>query len=231
MKTYQHIFFDLDHTLWDLEKNSLETLTELFETHQLSRFGVTPFSDFVKIYSEINSRMWKYYLRGDISRDTLRFGRFHKAFLEFGLDNVHLAKSFGEAYSKNAPYKTHVHDGAHEVLAYLQKKYSLHILTNGFEEIQHIKIKQSKLDPYFTHVVTSDKANAKKPSREIFEYILKLSGATKENSLMVGDNYEADIIGARNAGIDQVYFNTQGDKPGKICTKEIFSLRELFDFI
>src|SRR5207253_1509144 len=125
ISTYKHIFFDLDRTLWDLEKNSTETIRELYDKHLLGEFGVKPFEHFFENYRSINDRMWKHYLRGDIDKETLRFSRFHKVFLEYGLDNVHLARQFGDDYISLAPYKKHLFPFTHEVLSYLQKKYEL----------------------------------------------------------------------------------------------------------
>ena len=231
MKTYKHIFFDLDRTLWDLEKNSDETIVELYEKHALEKAGIRPFEHFSQLYREVNDKMWAYYQRGEITKEVLRFNRFHKTFLHYGVDNPHLVKIFSEDYTRHTPMKKHVFPGAHEVLTYLRPKYSLSIITNGFEDIQHIKMKHSELHPYFDHIVTSDKAGAQKPSRAIFEHTISLLNADKSECIMIGDSYEHDIIGAANAGIDQVYFNSTGDRRGKKCTYEIFELKELMQFL
>ena len=231
MKVYKHIFFDLDRTLWDLERNSEETLDDLYKQHSLDKHGVVSFRDFLDRYRTINDEMWKHYLRGDISKDVLRFGRFHKTFLHHGVNNKDLAKKFSEDYSYHAPRKKHLFEGTIDVLRYLQGKYQLHIITNGFEEIQHVKMKHSGLTSYFTHIITSDRAGAQKPSRAIFEFALQEAGAEKPESIMIGDTYEVDIIGAMQAGVDQVYFNCTGDKKGKKCTYEIFELRSLMKFL
>jgi putative hydrolase of the HAD superfamily len=231
MKTYKHIFFDLDRTLWDLEKNSDEALIELYAKHKLESLGIKPFDHFNVIYRKVNERMWAYYLKGQINKETLRFGRFHKTFLSYGVDNTHLARQFAADYSHVTPKKSHVFPDTHDVLNYLKTKYKLHIITNGFEDVQHIKMKHSNLHGYFEHIVTSDRAGVQKPTRGIFEYTISLAKTSKEECIMIGDSYEADIIGARNAGIDQVYFNNMGDRKGKTCTYEISGLKELMKLL
>jgi putative hydrolase of the HAD superfamily len=231
LKTYKHIFFDLDRTLWDLERNSDEAIIELYEKHGLGNLGIKPFEHFNEVYRKVNERMWAYYLKGQINKETLRFGRFHKTFLAYGVDDPHLAKRFAEDYTHLAPQKPHVFPGTHDVLNYLKGKYKLHIITNGFEDVQYIKMTHSNLHPYFEHIVTSDRAGVQKPTRGIFEYTVSLAKAVKEECIMIGDSYEVDIIGARNAGIDQVYFNNMGDKKGKACTYEISELKELMKFL
>jgi putative hydrolase of the HAD superfamily len=231
LKPYKHIFFDLDRTLWDLERNSDEAILELYTRHRLEKIGIRPFDHFNDNYRKVNERMWGYYMKGQISKDTLRFGRFHKTFLLYGVDNPYLAKQFAEDYTRVTPTKPHVFPGTHEVLDYLKAKYRLHIITNGFEDVQHIKMKHANLHGYFEHIVTSDRAGVQKPTRGIFDYTISLAKTSSEECIMIGDHYEVDIVGAANAGIDQVYFNTVGGKKEKACTYEISELKELMTFL
>ncbi len=228
---YEHIFFDLDHTLWDLETNSRETLNELFTEHELTEKGIASPEDFIKEYHHINERMWEEYRKGLIDKETLRYARFHEAFQLFGINDKPLAERFGKDYVENGPLKTNLFPHTIEVLEYLQKKYSLHIITNGFEEVQHIKMKHSGIEGYFLNTITSEAAGFKKPDIRIFEYALKTADARVENSLMIGDNLEADIIGAREAGLHQLLFNPKGESHGEEITYEIKSLKELFDLL
>ncbi len=228
---YEHIFFDLDHTLWDLEANSRETFAELFEKYNLKEKGIVSFEDFLNKYLHINNRMWDEYRKGLIDKDTLRYSRFYEVFQLFDINDRTLAETIGNEYVKNAPLKTNLFPYTIEILSYLQKKYSLHIITNGFEEVQHIKMKHSGIDHYFKNTITSEAAGYKKPNVCIFNYAIKLANAKIDNSLMIGDNLEADIIGAREAGIHQLFFNPKREKHSEEITYEITSLKQLFDLL
>jgi len=228
---YEHIFFDLDHTLWDLETNSRETFSELFVKYRLNEKGIVSFEDFLNKYLHINNRMWDEYRKGLIDKDTLRYSRFYEVFQLFGINDRTLAETIGNEYVKNAPLKTNLFPYAIEILTYLQIKYSLHIITNGFEEVQHIKMKNSGIEHYFKNTITSEKAGYKKPDVRIFNYAIKLANAKIDNSLMIGDNLEADIIGAREAGMHQLFFNPKGEKHSEEITYEITSLKQLRDLL
>lgn len=228
---YEHIFFDLDCTLWDLDTNSHETITELFSKHNLNEKGIDSVQTFLNEYLVINNRMWDEYRKGIIDKNHLRYERFHEAFLKFDINDRTLSNSFGDDYVAKAPTKTNLFPHTIEVLEYLHKKYSLHIITNGFEEVQYIKMRNSNIEKYFQNTITSEKAGYLKPDKRIFEYSLKLTNATVDNSLMIGDNMEADIIGARNAGIHQLFFNPKEEKHEEEITYEINSLKELFNLL
>lgn len=202
---YRHIFFDLDRTLWDMEKNSEHALRELYAYYRLEEYGLPPFDTFYKTYHAINLQLWKAYARQEISKEELRTERFYQTFSHFGLAQKSLAFSVGESYVLHAPYKPTLLPYAQETLAYLKKKYSLHIITNGFSEVQHIKLTRCGIRPYFTHIILSDEAGYLKPHSGIFQYALEQCRAEPEDCLMIGDDYDSDITGARNAGIDQVY--------------------------
>lgn len=224
---YKHLFFDLDHTLWDFETNSSRSLSELYSQFNLSGLGVDDLDEFVAAYQRINDGCWAEYRAGRMSKDVLRTARFEKTLEEFGVYNSPVAAAFGLEYVRISPYKTGLLPGALDVLSALHGKYELHIITNGFEEVQHIKIKESKLENYFNEIITSEQAGCKKPDIRIFEFAAERTKALPAESIMIGDSLEADIVGARNAGFDQVYFNPKGEDHGEILTHEIKHLNEL----
>lgn len=207
LKTYRHIFFDLDHTLWDFETNSQSVLSLLFsEYHLKEHFGVSE-KQFISKYSEINADMWNRFHRNEISRDELRVSRFGKTFRYFGIHSPALEKIFPEQYLELLPQQNQLFPDAYRVLDYLKTKYKLHLITNGFEKVQRSKLFHSCLEPYFDVLVISELTGYKKPEPEIFEYALHHAKAIKEESVMIGDDLTADIEGALNFGMDAVFFN------------------------
>ncbi|MCG3166496.1 MAG: Pyrimidine 5'-nucleotidase YjjG [Bacteroidia bacterium] len=230
-KTYRHIFFDLDRTLWDFDRNSRETLEEIFVHQKLTEEGIPSFEIFYKIYHEINAHYWENYRLGNLDKETLRYIRFYDTLTRFGIDNKGLAIRIGNDYVDHSPRKTSLLPGTLEILEYLQGKYTLHIITNGFEEVQHIKMHSSGIAHYFEHIITSERAGHKKPTPEIFRYALKLAGAKRNESIMIGDHLEIDCVGARQTGIDAVYFNPGKIPHGEKIKYEITSLEELKNFL
>lgn len=226
MSHYKHIFFDLDRTLWDFETNTLKTFRDIYEKYDLTKY-FTDYHSFHKSYTEINQVLWQQYLDGKLKKETLRTLRFQLTLEKNGLDNIVLAEKIGLDYITLSPHKTVLFPYTLETLQYLKNKYQLHIITNGFNEVQFVKIKNCGLEPFFASVVTSEKAGYQKPRKEIFEYSLKSVNAKKNESIMVGDDFEIDIIGAKNAGIDQVYFNPSRIAQEEKATFEIYSLKEL----
>lgn len=233
MKTYTHILFDLDHTLWDFEKNSEETLYTLYEQFGLASFGKFDSSSFYKKYKFVNTRLWDLYNKGRIKQAELRESRFVKTLTGLGLEPHEVPQGLSEAYMELCPTKTAVFPYTFEVLEYLQPKYGLHILTNGFKDAQHIKMTSSNLHSYFKEIVTSECCGYKKPDRRMFEHLLERINVQPEECLMVGDNFECDIEGARDAGIDQVFFNPEKTKrKGSIKpTYEINCLSQLKEML
>lgn len=227
MTLYKHIFFDLDHTLWDMNSNSYFTICELAEKHKLAERGISSIDDFICKYKVINDQLWLDYSKNLIDRSVLRSERFKRVFKLFGIVDDKLAEEFGEDYVSQAPKKSNLMPHSIDVLEYLSSKYQLHIITNGFEEVQHVKIENSNLKKYFSNVITSDKACYKKPDKRIFEYSINLTSAEYKNSIMIGDSLEADIIGARNCGMDQVYYNPEKISHAEKVTHEICCLTEL----
>ena len=231
MKDYKHVFFDLDRTLWDFETNSFETLSELAHKYKISERGVVSLDEFISRYVKINEVMWDKYRKGLIDKNTLRYQRFHEIFENYGITDRKLIENFGNDYLSVSPLKTKLFPHCVEVLHYLNQKYSLHIITNGFEEVQHIKIKNCGIGHYFEHIITSERSGFKKPDLRIFQYSMDVVNAKTSNSIMIGDSLEADIVGARNAGIHQVFFNPCGDVHTEEVTYEIKSLKELTNFL
>ncbi|AKD02373.1 YjjG family noncanonical pyrimidine nucleotidase [Pontibacter korlensis] len=229
MKTYTHILFDLDHTLWDFEKNSEETIYTLYDQYELAKHGKFDCDSFYRKYKFVNTRLWDLYNKGRINQKELRESRFVKTLLGLGLAEHEIPQDISEAYIQICPTKTAVFPYTYEVLEYLQPKYGLHIITNGFKEVQHIKMGASKLNSYFKEIITSECCGYKKPDRRMFEHLLDRINVKPEDCLMIGDNYECDIEGARDAGIDQVYFNPEKIKGRKRPkpTYEISCLSEL----
>lgn len=231
MKDIKHVFFDLDHTLWDFDSNSAETLTELYHRHALQSHGVEDPKHFVATYQEVNEECWAEYRVGTMNKEELRSVRFHRTLIKYGVDEDELAEAFGDDYVQMSPYKKGLIDGTIEVLEYLSQSYELHIITNGFEEVQHIKIQESGLRQYFGEVITSEQAGFKKPAPGIFEYAAQKTNAVPEKSLMIGDGLDTDVLGARKAGFHQVFFNPQGLKHEETPSHEISHLRELMDIL
>ena len=224
---YTNVFFDLDQTLWDFERNAHETLTELFKTFELGKRTNHSSDEFIAIYSEINEAMWALYREDIITKEELRFNRYRDTYKACGIESLHDADKLGDAYIQLCPTKTHLIPGCIEILEYLKPKYRLHIITNGFSEIQAIKMKSSGLEDYFEITISSEAAGAKKPKQVIYDYALRMASCTAEESLIIGDNYEADIVGGMRAGWGQVYFNPEGLQVEKEPTAVIKSLLEL----
>jgi len=230
MKRYKHLFFDLDHTLWDFEANSDATLREMFNTYQLDRFFID-YEDFHAKYEVHNLYLWAQYRRGKVKKNTLNVQRFYLPFTEVGFDDITVAQEFAKDYLAISATKTLLFPNTIEVLEKLQQNYELHIITNGFKEVQIKKLSNSGLRPFFKHIYISELIGVQKPDKYFFEYSIKSSHASKKESLVIGDSIEADIMGAKKAGIDQVYFNTRKVKHNKEITYEISDLKELLNIL
>ena len=226
-KTYKCVFFDLDHTLWDYESNSEESLSELYERYELAKMGCIPFSEFYKGFVKINNEIWDSYDRGLIPKEVIRNERFDRVFRHGGIINYNLSMKFSEDYIRESPRKKNLVPHAKDVLDYLLPRYPLYIITNGFEEIQSTKMESAGITGYFKGVVTSARANSKKPEKEIFQFALRENGFVCSDSIMIGDNLLTDIAGARNASVDTVFYNPYGHPHNEDVTYEISSLKEL----
>jgi len=198
------VFFDLDHTLWDFEKNSALAFETIFKMQDLAINMV----HFLAFYVPINRAYWERYRKDEINQKEMRFGRLKDAFdlLEFSIDDASIV-ILSEQYIHYLPKYNHLYEGTIEILEYLAPKYNLHIITNGFAEIQENKLNNSYIMHYFKSITNSEMAGVKKPNSLIFEFALGLAKAKKENSIMIGDCIEADVQGALDAGLDAIFFN------------------------
>ena len=199
----EHVFFDLDHTLWDFEKNSALTFEKIFLENKID----LDIEDFLKVYVPLNLQYWKLYRNEKVSKEALRYERLKKSFdaVNYNVSDA-LIDTLATAYIDNLSNFNHLFEGTLELLDYLkEKKYSLHIITNGFEEVQNKKMINSKLYPYFEQIITSESVGVKKPDARVFEHALDVSKAKRENSIMIGDSLEADIHGAINVGLSAIH--------------------------
>jgi YjjG family noncanonical pyrimidine nucleotidase len=217
------VFFDLDHTLWDFEKNSALTIKKILRKNQIP---VNP-DEFLKHYVPINFKYWELFREDKISKEELRFGRLSEAFsmLDMVIEKDKIVV-LSDEYIQFLPENNHLFDGAFELLDYLKPKYNLHIITNGFHEVQNHKITNSKLTPYFSTITNSESAGVKKPNPIIFEFALNQANAKKESSIMIGDCINADVLGALNCGIDAILFS---ELPQIIENPDIRQVNHLLD--
>lgn len=225
-KTYQHIFFDLDRTLWHFEENSKKVLIDIFNEFGLAKH-IELEEDFIQQYYHFNDFLWDRYRDNRITKDELRGERFKLTLNHFKIDNTKLANEIGDYYVNESPKQTILLPHALDVLNYLHVKYKLHIITNGFEEVQHVKLRESKIGHFFDQLIFSEKVGVKKPHPLIFKKALKNSGATANNSVMIGDDYYADIYGAQRVKMDSIYFNFHQTPHQHRTDKEISCLSEL----
>jgi len=230
-KMYSDILFDFDKTLWDFDANSKEAFLELCTYFELEKKGINDFTVFFEDYEIINLELWDQYRKDLITKADLMVRRFYKVLVKYGIDDQELAGKFSEAYLALLPTKTRVFPHTHETLGYLNARYRLHIVTNGFEEVQYKKIQLAGLEKYFTHIITSEKANYKKPDIKFFEFALTEINAEPADCLMIGDDIEVDLLGSRNAGIDQVFFNSGNIPHAENFTYEISHLKELTEIL
>ena len=208
MPKYKHLFFDLDHTLWDFDANAKETPSELYSIFDLDKRIKTPFEDFYPKYLFHNEVLWDRYHKGLISSDELKWKRMWRTLLDFKIADEPLARELSGKFLEILPTKKLLFPYTKEILDYLNEKdYELHLITNGFEKTQWSKLNNSGLGEYFTHVVTSEMSNSLKPKKEIFDYAMDKAQAMLPESIMIGDNLDADIYGAMNAGMDTVFVN------------------------
>ncbi|HYC39881.1 MAG TPA: YjjG family noncanonical pyrimidine nucleotidase [Chitinophagaceae bacterium] len=225
---YRHLFFDLDHTLWDFEANARLTLEELYRSFDLRERGVSDFALFHRNYLAHNEKLWERYRNGFIRQEELRVKRMWLSLLDFRIADEQLARDLSARFLDLLPTRTILFPHAREVLEYLQnKEYRLHLLTNGFETTQLNKLRHCGLAPFFSEIITSEASNSLKPNREIFEFAFQKCAACREECIMIGDSIEVDIAGAMNAGIDQVFVNHLNIEPTLRPTYTVSNLREL----
>ena len=203
------VFFDLDHTLWDFDKNSKLAYKRVFKQFEID----IEFERFIKIYEPINLEYWKKYREERVTKEVLRRGRLIDSFKMFNKKYTTLTiDELADAYIEELPLDNHLFDGALDILDYLTEKYQLHIITNGFEEVQYKKLKNSGIFHYFSTVTTSEEVGLKKPNPIVFLKALEKASTNPNDSVMIGDSFEADILGAKNIGMETIFFNYRNEK-------------------
>ncbi|WP_027375997.1 YjjG family noncanonical pyrimidine nucleotidase [Kaistella palustris] len=228
----QHIFFDLDNTLWDHRRNAYLTLKEIFKKEDISEKYNLDFEDFHKEYFTINERLWEQIRDGEITKDYLREHRFYDAFAFFGIEDATLAQTFESNFLDEILNYNDLVEGAFQILEYLSEKdYVLHILSNGFQEVTYKKCELSGIKNYFQTITSADEINVRKPHPEVYEYALRKAGAQKENSMMIGDDWIADVEGGKSFGLQVVFFDVFNDNFEAENVTVIKKLIELKDIL
>ena len=227
LKKYKHIFFDLDRTLWDFDAAAEVAFERIYEQYNLKSLGIPSAHEFHEVYHPLNERLWELYREDKITKADLNRTRFLKPLEHYGIHDVELADHLSEDYVYWSPRIVRLVPGTMELLEYLKPKYHLHLITNGFEEVQDTKLTLSGMKPYFETLTVSEEVGVKKPNPEIFQYALRKAHATAEESLMIGDEMDVDIDGARAAEIDTVLFNPKGEKIDGERTFEVRNLLEI----
>jgi putative hydrolase of the HAD superfamily len=245
LKNYKHLFFDLDGTLWDLHRNTRAAMAELFARYG-EHIAHLDFELFFQRYHHHNNHVWSLYRQDKIKKDELRYVRFERAFADVNhTSSSQFIDQFSLDFLEVAPRQPLTVEGTHELLAHCKGRYQMHIITNGFIEVQGHKMKAASLEGFFQQIVYSEHVGVRKPHPDIFRYALENAGASAEESLMIGDDWEADILGARNYGIDQAYLCTAEAEQNKLNashgndpvrhnykpTYTLHSLRELIDIL
>ena len=226
-KKYKHIFFDLDRTLWDFDAAAEVAFERIYEKYDLKEKGIPSAHDFHEVYHPLNEHLWELYRENRITKDDLNRTRFVLPLEHYGIHDVELADHLSEDYVYWSPRIVRLVPGTMELLEYLKPKYHLHLITNGFQEIQDTKLTLSGMKPYFETLTVSEEVGVKKPNPEIFHYALRKANARAEESLMIGDEMAVDIDGARLVGIDQLFFNRKGEPTDGKCTYEVYNLLEI----
>ena len=224
---YKHVFFDLDRTLWDFDAAAEVAFERIYEKYNLKSLGIPSAHEFHEVYHPLNERLWELYREDKITKADLNRTRFLKPLEHYGIHDIELADHLSEDYVYWSPRIVRLVPGTMELLDYLKPKYHLHLITNGFQEVQHTKLSGSGLEPYFETLTVSEEVGVKKPNPEIFNYALRKAHATAEESIVIGDEMAVDIDGAKVAGIDQIFFNAKGEKVEGERTYEVKNLLEI----
>jgi putative hydrolase of the HAD superfamily len=227
MRKYKFLFFDLDCTLWDYENNAAKALEIIFVEYQLDQYFKNS-KQFIELFAKYNDLLWNEFREGRIHKEILRIKRFEMCLYDVAIENRELAMSLNNVFLELSPKSAGLMPGAIEILNYLKdKKYQLYIITNGFTQIQEMKMRYSGLEAYFEKMFTSENVGSNKPNRAMFEYAIKSVNALKKQSLMIGDDLKVDIVGAKKFGIDQVFYNPKKIPHTEKVTFEIEDLLEL----
>lgn len=231
MSKYTTIFLDLDDTLWDTRANSEESMREIFKDYHFNEY-YPDFEAFYEVYFEYNNKLWEQYRKGEISKDELIIERLQYPFRPYKEFDKAFIYALNDDFLNRTTEKTKLLPYAIEILQYLRKKYKLYILSNGFEEVQYKKMSNSGLSPFFEDVVLSDRIGAPKPSPRIFHEAMKVAGSSVEDTIMIGDNWDADVVGAKGVGMDQIWYDIdkKGISPFR-PTFRIASLKEIIDIL
>jgi len=225
--SYKHLFIDLDDTLWDIHRNGKECLEEIYHDYGYAEFYPS-FEDYYRVYMPGNNHLWALYRQGKISKEELIVERFLAPLRAFGIDDPEYAKKLNDDFLERTTRKTRLIDGALELLEYLRPRYRMYILSNGFREVQYKKIENSGLMPYFDKIILSEDAGINKPHPDMFTYALKNTNSKRNQTIMIGDSWDADIVGAHNSRIAQIWLNPAGEAPqGFEPTYTVRSLTEI----
>lgn len=228
----QHIFFDLDNTLWDHRKNAYLTIKDLFEKQEITLNYSINFDEFHTIYHEINESLWEKIRDGIIDKEYLRKHRFYDTFKHFGVDDEALSEYFEEHFLDKILNHNELVEGAQYILDYLKsKEYTLHIISNGFKEVTERKCILSGIASHFNTITSADDVGVRKPNPKIFEYALGLANATKEESILIGDDWIADVIGAQNFGMDVIFFDALHENKKEENLKTIQHLLQIKEYV
>lgn len=228
---YQNLFFDLDNTLWAFSENAGDTFREVYLLNHLDRF-FDSFEQFFSIYQKENLNLWRMYEKGDITKEELNYRRFRHPLKVADVGDLSLADEYSDNFFRIIRTKKKLMPHAKEVLDYLYPRYHLYILSNGFRELQSVKMHSAGIDQYFERLVLSDDININKPNHKLFDFALETTNSSLDDSLMIGDNFDVDIAGAHNIGLAQVYYNISGDQNYSFRpTYVIDDLKELMDIL
>ena len=228
MTKYQHIFFDLDNTLWDFDRSSILAFDKIYEIFNLINYGIPSAKDFHTTYFDHNNKLWDLYRKGEIDKDFLKIERFRLPLKDYGIVDEKLSIDLGESYTDYAARLVALVPNTMEVLNYLKEKnYKIHLITNGFLEVQSIKMKASGLDKMIDSSFVSEEVGFKKPDHRIFFHAMNEVGGNIENSVMIGDDLSVDIIPAKEIGMKHIYFNRKKISHNEMLDYEIFDLIEI----
>ncbi|MDC8105734.1 YjjG family noncanonical pyrimidine nucleotidase [Chryseobacterium sp. B21-037] len=228
----QHIFFDLDNTLWDHRKNAYLTIRDLFEKQEITLKYNIDFEEFHEVYHEINESLWEKIRDGIIGKEYLRKHRFLNTFKHFGVEDEQLSDYFEEHFLDKILNHNELVEGALYVLDYLKsKEYTMHIISNGFKEVTERKCILSGIDHYFNTITSADAVGVRKPNPEIFEYSLGRAHANKEESILIGDDWIADAVGAMNFGMDVIFFDVLNENRTEENVKTIKHLLQIKEYL